>query len=571
MSSGRTLSTPGTDRRYVGAGPVARGRGLSRGVKLAIALGLLAAVLIAVIPPAVVVPRRNKSEAAEQNDAIGFTTVVDGVTTFIQTKTQDVVTRTALSTLANGEVSTVTSAVTIPVITVSRTSLNAIQTELVTTTIAGKVVVLATATSTIIGAQAQVVTRTLSEGADRVVTVIQTDYDDTTLIIGDLDGFVLVHTAHNQHLIDFASCNDHQRLDERFEPDQDDFDSELDLFLSLLGSARDDYLDDHDRHQHDVSVGSPPVVDYFDGCHDELCSGAELFFVFNHELDRRSNHDHDHRLRSGSPDLCRRLWRHFDHKFRSDFDVDIHENGRAADHIDCRRDFVHLYDFARLDDFPRRRQLNHERILDVESLNDPELLVDLDRANRDVEQQLSLHSGSTGPDRRMSRTDSDFLVLVETDCDVDHRNPNRRVNDDLSHDIANDGSLSFSSHFLDDRGDVPAYRTLDIDDLDINEAAIRVDLFVLVSYNVNFDTIAAGKSRRTDEDCNSYRECVSVDDQVGSIDLIVIIGDILDDIFGISGPSGLDVFTVSDDDCRRRQRGIHVLHNDDKSDDDYNS
>ncbi|GAA5954626.1 hypothetical protein JCM21900_006085 [Sporobolomyces salmonicolor] len=124
----------------------------SMGAKIAIfALIALTVTIVVIIPPAVVeTPKHNKNNAAGDNSN-GFTTIVSRLTTFIQTKTADVITRSSLLTLANGEVSTITSEVTIPTITVSQTSVNAIQTGVITTTIGGEVVVLATRTSYVEG------------------------------------------------------------------------------------------------------------------------------------------------------------------------------------------------------------------------------------------------------------------------------------------------------------------------------------------------------------------------------------------------------------------------------------
>lgn len=78
-----------------------------------------------IVPPSVVLTRKNNARAAEDREQV-LTTVVDGVTSTVTRG--GVVTRSALTTLPNGEVSTVTSVVALPVVTVSATSVQDVQT-----------------------------------------------------------------------------------------------------------------------------------------------------------------------------------------------------------------------------------------------------------------------------------------------------------------------------------------------------------------------------------------------------------------------------------------------------------
>ncbi|BGP10164.1 hypothetical protein JCM10049v2_006047 [Rhodotorula toruloides] len=148
---GATFSNPSTpSRRYtpatVSAGYTSAASKRRRG-RLLLLLGLLALVIlltVIIIPPSVVLTRKNKNNVAEGQQVV--TTVVDGKT---ETRTLDgvVATRTRLTTLANGQASTVTSFVALPDITVSATSIDQIQTAFVTTTLTdGLVVVARTAT-----------------------------------------------------------------------------------------------------------------------------------------------------------------------------------------------------------------------------------------------------------------------------------------------------------------------------------------------------------------------------------------------------------------------------------------
>ncbi|EMS22770.1 uncharacterized protein RHTO_08123 [Rhodotorula toruloides NP11] len=129
---GGTFSSPSTpSRRYT---PAAASAGYTsaaskrRRGRLLLLLGLLALVIlltVIIVPPSVVLTRKNKNNVAEGQQVV--TTVVDGKT---ETRTLDgvVATRTRLTTLANGQASTVTSFVALPDITVSATSIDQIQT-----------------------------------------------------------------------------------------------------------------------------------------------------------------------------------------------------------------------------------------------------------------------------------------------------------------------------------------------------------------------------------------------------------------------------------------------------------
>ncbi|BGP18507.1 hypothetical protein JCM10213v2_006573 [Rhodosporidiobolus nylandii] len=181
MSSGPPTSyTPASDRRYTSTtAPSSGKRGLSGGKIAALALAALV-LIVAIVPASVVVTRNNHENAAEANE--GYTTVVNGVTTFVQTKTAEVLTRSSMTTLPNGDVSTLVREVTLPVITVSATNLDAIQTGVATVTIDGSVIVVATQTQVLAGGNV-VVTRTIVGGPGPAQeTVIRTEYDDLTVI-----------------------------------------------------------------------------------------------------------------------------------------------------------------------------------------------------------------------------------------------------------------------------------------------------------------------------------------------------------------------------------------------------
>ncbi|BGP34151.1 hypothetical protein JCM10296v2_005966 [Rhodotorula toruloides] len=162
---GATFSNPSTpSRRYTpatGSTGYASAASKRRRGRLLLLLGLLALVVlltVIIVPPSVVLTRKNKNNVAEGQQVV--TTVVDGKT---ETRTLEgvVATRTRLTTLANGEASTVTSFVALPDVTVSATSIDQIQTAFVTTTLTdGLVVVARTATNL----QTEVATVTFTAG-----------------------------------------------------------------------------------------------------------------------------------------------------------------------------------------------------------------------------------------------------------------------------------------------------------------------------------------------------------------------------------------------------------------------
>ncbi|GAA5986216.1 hypothetical protein JCM10908_006459 [Rhodotorula pacifica] len=185
-SSARTPSA--LDRRYapVGSAPFAAssGRRLSGPKKALIALALLALVLtVVIVPPAVILTRKkNDANARASAEQIGYTTIVDGTKTFVQTRTASIVSRSSLSTNANGEISTVVERVTLPVVTVSATALDsAVQPGFETVTVGGEVIIQATVTRFVAGNQAAVVTRTALGAAEAVATVVETVYSDVTV------------------------------------------------------------------------------------------------------------------------------------------------------------------------------------------------------------------------------------------------------------------------------------------------------------------------------------------------------------------------------------------------------
>ncbi|GAA6057306.1 hypothetical protein JCM3770_001710 [Rhodotorula araucariae] len=207
MSSGPSPSwtprtTPGTERRYASTtAPSSSRKRLTRGIKAVLLLALVAVLLIAVLPPAVV-SIRNKHEVAEDR-SLGYTTLVDGVTTFVQTRTASVVTRNSYSTLANGEVSTVLQAVTLPIVTVSATSAGEVQQGFETVTIDGEEVIVATRTQYVEGGNAFVI-RTATGAALAVATVYETVYDDVTLLHHDGGHHNFRNDRVDQHYDDTA-------------------------------------------------------------------------------------------------------------------------------------------------------------------------------------------------------------------------------------------------------------------------------------------------------------------------------------------------------------------------------
>ncbi|KPV73710.1 uncharacterized protein RHOBADRAFT_54901 [Rhodotorula graminis WP1] len=152
--------TPGTERRYATTtAPSSTGLRLTRGMKAVLLLALLAVLIVAIVPAAVVSTRDNDKKYRADDHALGYTTVVDGVTTFIQTRTASIVTRSSYRTLDNGDVSTVQQVVTLPIITE---------------------VIVATVTRFVAGANA-FVTRTL-QGELGAATVYRTVFDDLTVV-----------------------------------------------------------------------------------------------------------------------------------------------------------------------------------------------------------------------------------------------------------------------------------------------------------------------------------------------------------------------------------------------------
>ncbi|GAA6006240.1 uncharacterized protein JCM10292_000032 [Rhodotorula paludigena] len=195
MSSPCTPSgTPATDRRYAlssappSSGP--RGR-FSRPMKAALALAALAALIVAIVPAAVVTTRDDDS-GPEQANALGYTTTINGVETFVQTATAAVVTRQSFTTLADGQVSTVQQQLTLPVVTVSATAFDTVQAGFETVTIDGQQVIVATRTEYLAGANF-VVTRTAT-GAAGIATIFQTVFEDVThcVIVDPHDKLIVV-------------------------------------------------------------------------------------------------------------------------------------------------------------------------------------------------------------------------------------------------------------------------------------------------------------------------------------------------------------------------------------------
>jgi len=135
-------------------------------MKALLLLALLAVLIVAIVPAAVVTTRNNKEDTRE--DALGYTTVVDGVTTFVQTRTASVVTRSSFRTLENGDVSTLLQAVTLPIVTVSATSAGEVQQGFATVTVDGQEILVATRTQFVPG-NLVVVTRTVQGGASSVL------------------------------------------------------------------------------------------------------------------------------------------------------------------------------------------------------------------------------------------------------------------------------------------------------------------------------------------------------------------------------------------------------------------
>ncbi|GAA5840503.1 hypothetical protein JCM9279_007349 [Rhodotorula babjevae] len=115
-------------------------------MKAVLLLALLAVLIVAIVPVAVVSTRKDDKQYRAEDRALGYTTVVDGLTTFVQTRTASIVTRSSYRTLDNGDVSTVLQAVTLPIITVSATSAGEVQQGFETVTVNGQEVIVATVT-----------------------------------------------------------------------------------------------------------------------------------------------------------------------------------------------------------------------------------------------------------------------------------------------------------------------------------------------------------------------------------------------------------------------------------------
>ncbi|GAA5840500.1 hypothetical protein JCM9279_007348 [Rhodotorula babjevae] len=174
--------TPGTERRYATTtAPSSTGRRLTRGMKAVLLLALLAVLIVAIVPAAVVSTRKDDKQYRAEDRALGYTTVVDGLTTFVQTRTASIVTRSSYRTLDNGDVSTVLQAVTLPIITVSATSAGEVQQGFETVTVNGQEVIVATVTRFVAGANA-FVTRTVEPAELGVATVYRTVFDDLTVV-----------------------------------------------------------------------------------------------------------------------------------------------------------------------------------------------------------------------------------------------------------------------------------------------------------------------------------------------------------------------------------------------------
>ncbi|KWU45921.1 hypothetical protein RHOSPDRAFT_24864 [Rhodotorula sp. JG-1b] len=209
-SSARTPSA--ADRRYahVGGAPYAArdGHRLSRLKKALIALAALAVLLVVIVPPSVTLTRKHDEEGTlAQAAEIGYTTVIAGTSTFIQTRTASIVTRSAVSTNTDGRVSTFIERVTLPVVTVSATALeSAVQPHFKTVTVNGEVIIEATSTSFIPAAGAAVVTRTDLAAHEVVATVVQTSYADVTIKHANF-----YSTGEHDH--ECSRCFDNDELD----------------------------------------------------------------------------------------------------------------------------------------------------------------------------------------------------------------------------------------------------------------------------------------------------------------------------------------------------------------------
>lgn len=135
---------------------------------------------IVIIPPSVTLTRKHdKNGMFAKAEEIGYTTVIAGTSTFVQTRTASIVSRSMLSTDRDGRVSTVLERVTLPVVTVSATALESVvQPIFETVTIDGEVIIEATITRLVPGAEAAVVTHTQLGGESRVIKVRKSAWTD---------------------------------------------------------------------------------------------------------------------------------------------------------------------------------------------------------------------------------------------------------------------------------------------------------------------------------------------------------------------------------------------------------
>ncbi|GAA5883768.1 hypothetical protein JCM16303_002361 [Sporobolomyces ruberrimus] len=191
-SSGAPRTGHPMDRRYVSSGSGSRGyistseRDRKRKKKVVAGLCLLLAVVllcVIIIPPSVVLTNKKNNKSNAVNDGQGVvTTVIDGRTEVV---TRDGITRSQLTTLADGQVSTVTSFVALPDVTVSRESLSEVVPEFFTTTLSGDIVVIASATRYVTGVET--LTFTALGGVQSVAIVTLTDVEIVT-VVGSQDG-----------------------------------------------------------------------------------------------------------------------------------------------------------------------------------------------------------------------------------------------------------------------------------------------------------------------------------------------------------------------------------------------
>ncbi|GAA6006256.1 uncharacterized protein JCM10292_000038 [Rhodotorula paludigena] len=201
-SRGPTVSPSGTpgSLRYnpssVGTAPPTASQRQRR--RLLILLGAVAgvvALVLVVVLPSTLLTRDDGGSDAESQSVV--TTVIDGVTRTITNA--EVVTRSRLSTLENGEITTLTSVVNLPVITVSPSAIATVQPEIVTTTLSGgAVIVVEEATS--LRTQVATVTFTASNGVVGVETLTLTSFELVTVI--ECPGF------DDEHQFQLVQCDD---------------------------------------------------------------------------------------------------------------------------------------------------------------------------------------------------------------------------------------------------------------------------------------------------------------------------------------------------------------------------